>query len=391
MKFDNPKRLILALFMACMSVLFAEVLHGQNLDEDLLKALARPVEAKSATEEKAAEPTVSKFEPYRTGGGHLVEIGPYRVDNLWQGQERKGVVADDWRYFMHGMKDAASYPLAWDEFIDEDQEKYLDKATVLQTPVKFSNVPPIVLNGGESLIPAKPLVSLAKLAAFRGSTLRFYIWIKGEGTGLRTSLWEGAPWLCFYLKDSQGTLVGSYPSAFCTRGTFPWFCYQIAVDIPYTLATAGGTIEAIAKMVGVIDVDRTAQAATVVGGAAAPVEADVIGQKYRDGAEVDLSETRCIELETVPKHEGVASRRTTERSRGSTAWTVCLNKNGTMLDEQVGKVGRAFGLQHQCVKLLRHQGLQRLDVVLLCRNLNGLQQNRILGMKPQRHHTYAQK
>ena len=124
MKFDNPKRLILALFMACMSVLFAEVLHGQNLDEDLLKALARPVEAKSATEEKAAEPTVSKFEPYRTGGGHLVEIGPYRVDNLWQGQERKAVVADDWRYFMHGMKDAASYPLAWDEFIDADQEKY---------------------------------------------------------------------------------------------------------------------------------------------------------------------------------------------------------------------------------------------------------------------------
>ena len=249
MKFNNPKRLILALFMACMSVLFAEVLHGQNLDEDLLKALARPVEAKSSTEEKAAAPTVSKFEPYRTGGGHLVEIGPYRVDNLWQGQERKGVVADDWRYFMHGMKDAFAYPLAWDEFIDEDQEKYLDKATVLQTPVKFSNVPPIVLNGGESLIPAKPLVSLAKLAAFRGSTMRFYIWIKGEGTGLRTSLWEGAPWLCFYLKDSQGSLIASYPSIFCTRGTFPWFCYQIAVDIPYTLATAGGTIEA-AEAVG---------------------------------------------------------------------------------------------------------------------------------------------
>ena len=272
MKFDNQKRLILALFMACMSVLFAEALHGQNLDDDLIKALARPIEAKSSTEEKTAESTVSKFEPYRTGGGHLIEIGPYRIDNLWQGQERKAVVADDWRYFMHGMKDAFAYPLAWDEFIDESQQKYLDKTTVLNTPVKTSNVPPIVLDGGESLIPAKPLVSLDKLASFRGTTLRFYIWIKGEGTGLRTSLWEGSPWLCFYLKDSQGTLIASYPSVFCTRGTFPWFCYQIAVDIPYTLATVGGAIESAevvgdepvvswAEMIGLrTDVDNEAEA-----------------------------------------------------------------------------------------------------------------------------------
>ena len=106
--------------------------------------------------------------------------------------------------------------------------------------MKTSNVPPIVLKGGESLIPAKPLLKLNTLASFRGATLRFYIWVKGEGTGLRTSLWEGAPWLCFYLKDSQGTVVGSYPSVFCTRGTFPWFCYQVIVDVPYTLATSGG-------------------------------------------------------------------------------------------------------------------------------------------------------
>ncbi|MBO7619410.1 MAG: hypothetical protein J6T06_02775, partial [Victivallales bacterium] len=245
MKFTNLKQLMLASLIVCVSFVFTERLHGQGLDEDFLKAFSRPVEAKgNADEKKAEEQIVSKFEPYRTGGGHLIEIGPYRIDNLWQGQERKAVVADDWRYFMHGMKDAFAYPLAWDEFINESQAVYLDKETVLETPMKTSNVPPVVLKGGESLIPAKPLVSLSKLATFRGATLRFYIWVKGEGTGARTSLWEGAPWLCFYLKDSQGTLVGMYPSAFCTHGTFPWFCYQIAVDIPYTLATAGGTIEA---------------------------------------------------------------------------------------------------------------------------------------------------
>ncbi|MBO7091268.1 MAG: hypothetical protein J6W23_05745, partial [Victivallales bacterium] len=200
-------------------------------------------------DEKAGTQKTSKFEPYRTGGGHFVEIGPYRIDNLWQGQERKGVVAEDWRFFMHGMKDAFAYPLAWDEFIDESQQKYLDKTTELKTTVKTSNVPPIALKGGESMIPAKPLLDLQTLALFRGKTLRFFIWIKGEGTGLRTSLWEGAPQICFYLKDSQGTLIGSYPSVFCTRGSFPWYCYQIAVDVPYTLATAGGTIEA-AEAVG---------------------------------------------------------------------------------------------------------------------------------------------
>ncbi len=248
MKILNHKRLVFAWLLVCMSFFLADYLRGQGLDEDLIKALGRSVEAKGTTDEKADARKSSKFEPYRTGGGHLIEIGPYRIDNLWQGQERKGVVAEDWRYFMHGMKDASAYPLAWDEFIDESQQKYLDKTTVLKTPVKVSNVPPIVLKGGESMIPSKPLLDLNTLALFRGTTLRFFVWIKGEGTGVRTSLWEGAPQLCFYLKDSQGTLIGSYPSLFSTRGSFPWYCYQIAVDVPYTLAT-GGVIES-AETVG---------------------------------------------------------------------------------------------------------------------------------------------
>ena len=104
MKFTNLKQLMLASLIVCVSFVFTERLHGQGLDDDFLKAFSRPMEAKGETDEKKAEEqTSSKFEPYRTGGGHLIEIGPYRIDNLWQGQERKAVVADDWRYFMHGM------------------------------------------------------------------------------------------------------------------------------------------------------------------------------------------------------------------------------------------------------------------------------------------------
>ena len=73
--------------------------------------------------------------------------------------------------------------------------------------------------------------------------------------------------------------------------------------------------EAVAEMLLVVDVDRAAQAAAVVGGAAAPVEADVVDQKNGDGAEVDLTETRGIELESVPKHEGVTRRSATKRGR----------------------------------------------------------------------------
>ena len=41
-------------------------------------------------------------------------------------------------------------------------------------------------------------------------------------------------------------------------------------------------------MVGIVDIDRAAQASAVVGGAAAPVEAHVIGQKHGNRAEIDL-------------------------------------------------------------------------------------------------------
>ena len=51
MKFDNHKRLILAGLLVCMSFILAENVRGQGIDDDLMKALARPVTTKDATEE----------------------------------------------------------------------------------------------------------------------------------------------------------------------------------------------------------------------------------------------------------------------------------------------------------------------------------------------------
>lgn len=108
-------------------------------------------------------------------------------------------------------------------------------------------------------------------------------------------------------------------------------------------------------MVGVVDVDRTAQAATVVGCAAAPVEAHIVSQKNGNGAEIHLPEAWRIELKTIPKYKGMAGRRAAKRSRGSASRTVGLDENWAVLDEQIGEIGGAFGLQHKGIQLLRHQ------------------------------------
>ena len=102
--------------------------------------------------------------------------------------------------------------------------------------------------------------------------------------------------------------------------------------------------EAVAKMVGVVDVDCAAQATAIVGGATPPVEADVVGQKHRDGAEIDLTEARGVELEAIPKHEGMAGRSATKRGRRGTTRTVGFDEDGTVLDEQVGETRGAFRL-----------------------------------------------
>ena len=139
--------------------------------------------------------------------------------------------------------------------------------------------------------------------------------------------------------------------------------------------------ETVAEVLLVVDVDRATQAAAVVGGATTPVEADVVDQKHGDGAEVDLTEARGVELEAVPKHEGMTRRSATERGRGGAARAIGLDEDRTVLDEQVGEAGGAFRLQHEGVELPRHQGLQHLDVSLLSGDFDGMEHDGVLAME----------
>ena len=91
--------------------------------------------------------------------------------------------------------------------------------------------------------------------------------------------------------------------------------------------------ETVTEMMGVVDVDRSAQTSAVVGGATAPVEAHVVGQKHGDGAEVYLSKVGCIELKAIPEHKRMTGRRTTKRSRGNAARAVSLDENRAMLNK----------------------------------------------------------
>ena len=73
--------------------------------------------------------------------------------------------------------------------------------------------------------------------------------------------------------------------------------------------------EAFAESGLVVDIHRAAQAAAIVGSATPPLQVDIVDQKHGDGAEVHLSERGCVELETIPKHEGMAGGGASERSR----------------------------------------------------------------------------
>ena len=131
----------------------------------------------------------------------------------------------------------------------------------------------------------------------------------------------------------------------------------------------------------VVDVDRAAQSAAVVGGAAAPVEAHIVGQKHGDGAEVDLAQCGRIQLKTIPKHKSVACRGATKRSRRRASRAVGLDEHGTMLDEQIRQRGSAFRLQHEGIQLFRHQGFQGLDSLAFRRNLYAMQTDGVLSRK----------
>jgi len=171
-----------------------------------------------------------------TQDGSAVRVGDWTARNLWlmrtTGLPTKN--SDFWRYFMHGIRDDKSTPIAWPHLFNkpDDAKQWLaDEKILLCKNIKDSTFPILWLSGPQTLALPRPVLSLNELAELKGQKLRFHIWLKGEDCG-SGSLWDNAPALIFSLKDGLDNLISTSESLFKTRGTFPWFCYYIEVTIP---------------------------------------------------------------------------------------------------------------------------------------------------------------
>ena len=186
-------------------------------------------------------PPENKWQAAFSADGVSVTVDSWCAENLWM-QKRGGAdlkSSDFWRFFMHGFRDHKATPIAWQQLFTEetDAEPWIDPAQTLNNPVKNSNFPVLLLEGQKTLVLHKPVLDIPALATLKGRTLRFFVWIKGEKSGMARPLWDGAPALTLSLKDSLNNLINTEGSLFKTRGTFPWFCYYLEIEIPALLNT----------------------------------------------------------------------------------------------------------------------------------------------------------
>ncbi|MBQ6472228.1 MAG: hypothetical protein IJJ33_09605, partial [Victivallales bacterium] len=173
--------------------------------------------------------------------GRVLELGAYRIENtLLPGWNKESALTDAnrpqlWRSFMHAVTDEQATPIAWQSITSRPDEIPLDDSPI-DLLFKQSTMPAIKL-AGKSLLPLDlPVLDSGALQKLRGQTLRFFVWIKAEQVGQGTDLWNGAPRVSFLVNDGTGATVAKAQSAFKTRGTYPWFCYYVNVDIPLVLA-----------------------------------------------------------------------------------------------------------------------------------------------------------
>lgn len=173
-------------------------------------------------------------------GPREVKVSGQSVQNLWLGHEKE-LFGDDaswrWRHFMHGVTDQDATPLAWEPLLAPEQTKHLSGDRV-RTLIKSSDLYSLRLHGGETVMPVRPLVDMAALIPAAGSTVRVFVWLKGEDTGTGGTLWESAPQATLVLRDGNGDQVTRAEGLFRTRGSFPWFCYYLDLQIPLSYSTA---------------------------------------------------------------------------------------------------------------------------------------------------------
>ena len=191
---------------------------------------------------------VNPWQPEIFQDGRMITIGNYNIENptalvsspLLRGANRPRM----WRFFMNGVSDAKAYPVPWQALGIEDSK--LDAAVVIETSHKKSTLPTLLLKGGEKVAFEKPLIAPEMAYNLRGQILRFFVWIMAEETGKGADLWKGAPSIKLTLVDGSGNVTANVKSIFKTRGTYPWFCYHVDMQIPYnyTIPIKANTEEA---------------------------------------------------------------------------------------------------------------------------------------------------
>ncbi len=170
----------------------------------------------------------SPFKVTRRQNGIVVDVGEYEIRNTFLMHSAKIGKNAMFRSFMHGVHDGEAEPVAWESL---GSDLPLEQGG-FNTPVKSSALASILLNGGESVTFEKPVLNGDKLLELAGKHLRFFVWISAKNTGQGSDLWSGAPSLKVEIVDFDGEVLSVTPSYFRTRGTFPWFCYYMDVEIP---------------------------------------------------------------------------------------------------------------------------------------------------------------
>ncbi|MBO4345647.1 MAG: hypothetical protein J5833_07820 [Victivallales bacterium] len=167
--------------------------------------------------------------------GRMITIANYTIENptalnsspLVRGSNRPRM----WRFFMNGVSDGKGYPVPWQALGIEVGR--LDTEAVLDISHKKSNLPALLLKGGETVSPTSPVITPEAIYSMRGQTLRFFVWIMADEAGKGVDLWKGAPTVKLTLVDGGGNVAATTKSVFKTRGTYPWFCYHLDMKVPF--------------------------------------------------------------------------------------------------------------------------------------------------------------
>ncbi|MBT3286640.1 MAG: hypothetical protein HN380_04775 [Victivallales bacterium] len=162
--------------------------------------------------------------------------GPWTSENRREGRP-KGL----WQLYMHGVVDFFATPVLWQSLLGPEQsaKRWLDPISVLKTEVRFSGMPALKLNSGDSILFGRHL-PIPRLGQRRG-TVRVFVWLRGKdanGHGEAELLPSRTPSLEVLVHDAAGRTVATYRGPMRTRGTFGWHCYYLDVPLGANLAPA---------------------------------------------------------------------------------------------------------------------------------------------------------